>query len=1178
MTTTITLRDTADITSPSIDYLVTFDASNPGLAAGAFKLVSDGFTGASITGVTAVSGSNNTQYTVTVGTGAGTGTLELIYKGGFQAAAPVPVLGDPNYIVGSNSNDVGVTESMVLTDLGVFVSKPLTQLGAIGDGRLIIGGIYNFAGDEGPSGQVTAADVNGDGTPDIIVTNTESGSVYVLLNRSGSIYTGGLVGTAFFEGFSTIVNGFTGAQPSSVTTGDLNGDGKADIITANLDGTVSVLLNSGPGLVLTRTNTGAPDLIGASFLPAHAFAAGIDPAGITTADLNGDHRLDIIVGSSTDSRLSVLLGNGDGTYQAPQTFGTGVAPKNVVATDLNGDGKIDLVTANAGSATLSVLLGNGNGTFQAQQTYAVGNDPEDVKAVDLNGDGKLDLVAANFGSKTISVLRGNGDGTFEAQQTTAVSGSPADLGTADLNGDGKLDLIVNRISTADFGGITLNTGGQIAVMLGNGDGTFLPDDALLPRPVSVASGDVNGDGKADLFVSDPISNTLNVHLGNGDGTFHMLGTISDLPIPFETLLVDVNGDGKLDLITTNFSITVSLGNGDGTFTPGDSYNVFNFVNNVQAVDIDGDGKLDIAVSARFSSWLKGNGDGTFSLASSAFTGVTTDFAVAADVNGDGRQDFIAFERGGAIYTNINDGTPRLFHQILVADTTVSFADIMRVGDFNGDGFADVVLHSRGANELTLMIGNGDGQFQPDQTIAVSHVPSDALIADVDGDGKLDLITANASSDTVSVLLGNGDGTFEAERNFAVGHAPVDLAISDVNGDGRPDILVANKLDGTVSVLLNQFASASRITGTPGNDPHLDGGAGNDVIHGLAGNDVLTGNFGNDTLFGNADIFAQESDTLSGGPGDDTLYGEFTDTIDGGAGYDTLYAHNSYDWTIDLAATHIEQFFADWGNDHIDAALSPHGVTVYASGSNDTVIGSDDHAIGDTIWLGVGNDIAHGNSGDDVIVGEAGSDQLFGEAGNDSLYVDNQDTFDGGIGADAVYIAGGSGMTIDLAATNVEWVADFAGGDDILNGAGLTVDMTAYAGAGTDTITGGAGNDFLWGEAGSDTITGGIGDDVLVGGTGADTLDGGTGTDVLYGNSGSCGDGVRDTFVIGANSGVDFIYDFEHGIDKLDLSARGTDFGSLNIVNEGGNAHISFGTDTIVVVGMGDTLSASDFLF
>ena len=225
--------------------------------------------------------------------------------------------------------------------------------------------------------------------------------------------------------------------------------------------------------------------------------------------------------------------------------------------------------------------------------------------------------------------------------------------------------------------------------------------------------------------------------------------------------------------------------------------------------------------------------------------------------------------------------------------------------------------------------------------------------------------------------------------------------------------------------------------------------------------------------------------FDGGNGNDTIYADSADTISGGAGFDVVLQINDNPMTIDMGATSIEYIQAGFGNDTINAATQTAGVQVFAGGGSDTITGSN---FDDFIFAGVGNDTVVGNDGADVILGDLGSDSLSGGAGNDSIYADNTDSFiDGGSGSDALYIvtsgANSNGMSIDMAATHFEFVADFFGGNDTIDGSGLSVAAEVYAAGGNDTVTGGSGADFLWGGSGNDVISGGAGNDVLVGESG-----------------------------------------------------------------------------------------------
>src|SRR5262249_42858225 len=263
------------------------------------------------------------------------------------------------------------------------------------------------------------------------------------------------------------------------------GDGVQDLAVANegtppsfTGGNVSVLLGNGDG----------------TFQGAVNFGAGTNTVSVAVGDFNGDGVQDLAVANvvtlpnSFDSSVSVLLGNGDGTFQSAVNFGAGRAPVSVAVGDFNGDGVQDLAVANAVSNDVSVLLGNGDGTFQSAVNFGAGTNTVSVAVADFNGDGVQDLAVANGSSFMVSGMLGKGDGTVQASRNYRIEGFEGSQSVAvgDFNGDGVQDLAV----------------GGVSVLLGNGDGTFQAALNFGAGTASVAVGDFNGDGVQDLAVAN----------------------------------------------------------------------------------------------------------------------------------------------------------------------------------------------------------------------------------------------------------------------------------------------------------------------------------------------------------------------------------------------------------------------------------------------------------------------------------------------------------------------------------------------------------------------------------------------------------------------------------------------------------------------------------------------------
>jgi hypothetical protein len=327
---------------------------------------------------------------------------------------------------------------------------------------------------------------------------------------------------------------------------------------------------------------------------AKSYAAGSDAVAVALGDINGDALLDIAVANDTSNTVSVLLGNGDGTFQAQQQYATGrgpdaMLPISIAIGDLDGDGTPDIVVGTFEYSDVS-LFWNARGKLSTPVLVpAGGSSPESSVALgDMNGDGRPDFVTADF--STVSVVLNAGNETFQApiKYPAGSAANPSSVAVADLNGDGKLDVAMA------VWGYALG----LQVFLGNGDGTLQTQQshAAGVYPHGVAVGDLNADGKPDVVVANEDSATVSVLLGNGDGTFQSQVAYSSGGGAEAVTIADLNGDGKPDLaVAADESLSVLLGNGDGTFPPPLSFVAGGSVS-VVVGDLTRDGIPDVVVA------------------------------------------------------------------------------------------------------------------------------------------------------------------------------------------------------------------------------------------------------------------------------------------------------------------------------------------------------------------------------------------------------------------------------------------------------------------------------------------------------------------------------------------------------------------------------------------------------
>jgi hypothetical protein len=329
-----------------------------------------------------------------------------------------------------------------------------------------------------------------------------------------------------------------GGNPLGVASADFNGDGKQDLaVLFEPSGAtrtfVAMFLGNGDG-TFTLLNT---------------FDTGFAAPWLITADLNHDNKPDLVIANGFGRSISVFLGNGDGTFGTSNVIPLPGRIESVIAADFNGDGKLDIAAPDfefAPQPSVSILLGNGDGTFGQNTEYPTLDTPFVVITDDFNHDGKLDLALnTDLGTVSVigSVLLGNGNGTFQPKKDFGTGFTQsADLASGDFNADGKTDLVVAN-----------NADDSVSILLGNGDGTFtLQSSIALPvTPFRVVARDIDADGKLDLVVARRNSATVSILIGKGDGTF---GAPIDFGVgagPQFIAVTDLNGDGLVDIVTPN---------------------------------------------------------------------------------------------------------------------------------------------------------------------------------------------------------------------------------------------------------------------------------------------------------------------------------------------------------------------------------------------------------------------------------------------------------------------------------------------------------------------------------------------------------------------------------------------------------------------------------------------------
>jgi VCBS repeat protein/centrosomal CEP192-like protein len=501
---------------------------------------------------------------------------------------------------------------------------------------------------------------------------------------------------------------------------------------------------------------------------------------------------------------------------------TGKSPESVAVGDFNRDGYPDFVVVNNVDATVSVYMGKADGTFTALAPFSTGaaTAPTAVAVADFNGDGKPDLAVTLNGADKVAIFTGKGDGTFNAEVSFGTGSGPIALVAADFNGDKKFDLAIAN-----------NVASSVTVLLNHSTTTLLSFTAATgspyavdANPVAIATGLFNNDKLLDLAVASGGSNNISILLGASGGAF---GAASHITVNTPQLAVatgDMDGDGKTDLVvgTSNSGVFIVLGKGDGTFNTSFFPGVFNFSDEGAAalavLDINGDKKLDVITvntdkfndQSSVSVMLNHNstiGNPTFAVAINAAVGFQPAAIALADFNHDGRLDAVVVNRGSnTVSVLLGDGQGHFDPGTTTANSQGRQSIAIVAADFNKDGKLDLAISSpfggSSGGVVTLLKGSGTGSFTQTQ-FDVGNFADGIVAADLNGDGFMDVAVVNKGDNTVSILLNNKSGGFTVTGPYPTGgQQPVALAAGNFRLTGHMDLAIAHSADGTLTILPN----------------------------------------------------------------------------------------------------------------------------------------------------------------------------------------------------------------------------------------------------------------------------------------------------------------------------------------------------------------------------------------
>ncbi len=710
---------------------------------------------------------------------------------------------DPLDAIGSGPNYVEAADFNGDNKADIIIGDRIAGVTAIayglGDGR--IWPAIHYFGNSGSLRNMTVRDVNNDSIPDAIGV-TSADTVLVMLGTG--------TGFAAPTSFTTILD-IGGDDPFDVVVAELTGDSNLDIATANTTSNdVVILAGDGTGSFTATTR-----------LAVSVGDNGVAPRSLAVGDVTGDGKIDVVTANLSSDDVTLFAGLGNGAYAAGQIFTTRVGaggddPSDIVITDVTNDGVADVIVGCVTSDDVVVLASNGGGLAAPQRFSTLsgggGDGPTRIFVGDVTQDGIKDIVSANANSGDVAIMRGLGPGvafgpaTILSVAIPEVVGAPTtrDVRAADINGDNILDIV------------TVNSGTRDAtVFLGQGGGSFGSPRAFRTTTDFDSSGatvlvlaDINGDSRLDAVTANASSVTTLANLGGG----LLAGSQITSGYAGQSVGVgDLNGDGRLDYAEPrSAAVTTFVQTPNGQFSNIGFNSLVQTPTHVDIGEFTGDSNLDVvAISSSSMFFFSNTGTGTLTAGQSSSTSGTVQSCVLGDVTGDMELDIVmASPNSNGVFIGTGTGTGTFSAPVVVTSSAGSSGQqplFTVVADLDGDGLNDMVTANRSSNDLSVLLGEGSGTFAPPQIVPTVFGAEAASVesvgsGDFNNDGVADLAAVNADRGSVSLMLGFGNGLFAAPQTYEVPGRPVSISIADFDGDGVDDVVIVDSEGGTITTL------------------------------------------------------------------------------------------------------------------------------------------------------------------------------------------------------------------------------------------------------------------------------------------------------------------------------------------------------------------------------------------